>query len=340
MTAQLSDAEFVAGLPKAELHIHLEASLEPEMMFKMAGRNKVRLDFRSVEELRAAYTFGDLQSFLDMYYAGTSVLITERDFYDLTWAYLEHARANNVLHAEVFFDPQAHTERGIPIEAVIGGISAALADGKSKLGISAYLILCFLRHLTEAEAFATLDAALAFRDRFVAVGLDSSEVGHPPSKFEHVFARSRALGFRAVAHAGEEGPAEYITQCLDLLKAERIDHGVRCMDDPAVVARLKAEQIPLTVCPLSNVRLGIFASLAQHSLRRMIEAGLRVTVNSDGPAYFGGYINRNYSAAQNELGLSRTTLVNLARNSFLSSFLPEAEKQRHCAAVDAYAAAR
>ena len=289
-----------------------------------------------MESLKAAYEFSDLQSFLDLYYAGASVLATEQDFFDMTWAYLERAKADNVRHAEIFFDPQTHTVRGVPFGTVIEGIHAALSEGARKLGISAFLIMCFLRHLSEEDAFATLEQALPYRDKIVGVGLDSSERGHPPSKFARVFARCRQLGWRAVAHAGEEGPPAYITEALDLLKAERIDHGVRCLEDPAVVARLAAEQIPLTVCPLSNVKLRVFPSLEQHNLRQLMAAGLRVTVNSDDPAYFGGYVNENYRAVQRALGLSRAELRRLAKNSFLASFLPEAEKQRHCRSVDEY----
>jgi adenosine deaminase len=339
MTEDLSDERFVAGLPKAELHLHLEATLEPAMMFQLAARNRIQLAYPSVEALAAAYRFQDLQSFLDMYYAGMSVLVTKQDFHDLTWAYLQRARADHVLHAEVFFDPQAHTERGVPIGVAIEGIAETMAEGQSRIGISSYLFLSFLRDLSEEQAFATLEQALPFRDMFIGIGLDSAELGNPPSKFERVFARCRSLGFRVVAHAGEEGPADYVRESLDLLKAERIDHGVHCLDDPEVVARLLAEQIPLTVCPLSNVALGVFPSLAEHNLKRLIESGLRVTVNSDGPAYFGGYINRNYIAAQQALGLSRSTMIELARNSFLSSYLPEKEKRHCCALVDAYAAA-
>jgi len=329
---------FIDGLPKAELHLHIEGTLEPEMMFRLAGRNGVTLRYASVAELGAAYRFDDLQAFLDMYYAGAGVLLTEQDFYDLTRAYLERARADSVVHSEIFFDPQTHTVRGVPFAAVIGGISAALADGSRRLGITSRLILCFLRHLSEDAAFATLDLALPFRDQICGVGLDSSERGHPPRKFERVFARCRDLGLRVVAHAGEEGPAAYITEALDVLKVERIDHGVRCTDDAAVVARLAAEQIPLTVCPLSNVRLGVFPSLAQHNLKHLLAAGLRVTVNSDDPAYFGGYINENYRAVQRALDLSRDQLAQLARNSFEASFLPDDEKRRRCAEVEAYAA--
>jgi adenosine deaminase len=330
---------FIDGLPKAELHLHIEGSLEPELMFELARRNRIALAHESVAALRAAYRFADLQAFLDMYYIGASVLRTERDFYDLTWAYLERARADTVRHAEIFFDPQAHTARGIAFGTVIAGIDRALADGARTLGITSRLILCFLRHLSEDAAFATLEQALPFADKIAGVGLDSSERGHPPEKFERVFARARALGLHAVAHAGEEGPAAYITASLDRLKVERIDHGVRCVDDPALVERLAAEQVPLTVCPLSNVRLGVFPSLERHSLKTMLEAGLRVTVNSDDPAYFGGYVNQNFRATARALGLSRAQLIELAKNSFLGAFLPADEKQRLCASVDDYAAA-
>jgi len=329
-------AALIGDLPKAELHLHIEGSLEPELMFGLAKRNRIALPYPSVESLKAAYEFSDLQSFLDLYYAGASVLATEQDFFDMTWAYLERAKADNVRHAEIFFDPQTHTARGVPFGTALQGIHAALSEGARKLGISSFLIMCFLRHLSEEDAFATLEQALPYRDKIVGVGLDSSERGHPPSKFARVFARCRQLGWRAVAHAGEEGPPAYITEALDLLKAERIDHGVRCLEDPAVVARLAAEQIPLTVCPLSNVKLRVFPSLEQHNLRQLMAAGLRVTVNSDDPAYFGGYVNENYRAVQRALGLSRAELRRLAKNSFLASFLPEAEKQRHCRSVDEY----
>ncbi len=329
-------AALIAGLPKAELHLHIEGSLEPELAFALAARNRVSLPYPSVESLRAAYEFADLQSFLDIYYAGASVLRTEQDFFDLTWAYLERARADNVRHAEIFFDPQTHTARGVPFGVALRGIDAALSEGTRRLGISALLIMCFLRHLTEEDAFATVEQALPHRDRIVGVGLDSSERGHPPSKFARVFARCRELGWRVVAHAGEEGPPEYITEALDLLKAERIDHGVRCLEDPAVVARLAGERIPLTVCPLSNVKLRVFPSLGEHNLRQLLAAGLRVTVNSDDPAYFGGYVNANYRAVERALGLSSDELRGLARSSFLASFLPEAEKARHCRSVDEY----
>jgi len=329
-------AALIDGLPKAELHLHIEGSLEPELMFALAKRNRVALPYPTVAGLKAAYDFAGLQSFLNIYYAGASVLATERDFFDMTWAYLERAQTDNVRHVEIFFDPQTHTSRGVPFRIAIEGIHAALSEGARKLGISAFLIMCFLRHLSEEDAFATVEQALRYRDRIVGVGLDSSELGHPPSKFARVFARCRELGWRAVAHAGEEGPPAYITEALDLLKAERIDHGVRCLEDPAVVARLAAEQIPITVCPLSNVKLRVFPSLEQHNLRQLMAAGLRVTVNSDDPAYFGGYVNENYRAVQRALGLSREDLRRLAKASFLASFLPEAEKQRHCRSVDEY----
>jgi adenosine deaminase len=327
-------AALIEALPKAELHLHIEGTLEPELMFELAKRNGVALPYPTVASLKAAYDFADLQSFLDLYYAGAGVLLTERDFFDMTWAYLQRARADNVRHAEIFFDPQTHTARGVPFGVAFEGIHAAFAEGARKLGVSSLLILCFLRHLSEAEAFATVEQALPYRDRIAGVGLDSSERGHPPSKFARVFARCRDLGWRVVAHAGEEGPPEYITQALDLLKAERIDHGVRCLEDPAVVARLAAEGIPLTVCPLSNVKLRVFPSLERHNLRELLAAGLRVTINSDDPAYFGGYVNENYRATQRALGLSAGDVRRLAKESFLASFLPEAEKLRHCRAVD------
>ncbi|MCG8694598.1 MAG: adenosine deaminase [Minwuiales bacterium] len=316
---------FIAGLPKAELHLHIEGTLEPELMFALAARNEVALPYGSVDELRAAYDFGNLQDFLDLYYQGTAVLQTERDFYDLTYAYLEKARADNVLHAEIFFDPQAHTDRGVPFAAVIDGIERACRDAEATLGISSKLIMCFLRHLDQAAARKTLDQALPHKHRIVAVGLDSSEVGHPPSKFRQVFARARDAGFLAVAHAGEEGPAEYVREALDLLRVRRVDHGNRALDDPALVNRLAAEGMPLTVCPLSNLKLCVVDDMANHPLKRMLDAGLTVTVNSDDPAYFGGYVNANYRAVQQALDLGRDDLATLARNSFEASFLEPAE---------------
>ncbi len=318
--------QFINAIPKAELHIHIEGSLEPELMFAIAARNGVELPYRSVEEVRRAYEFTNLQSFLDIYYAGARVLQREDDFYDLAWAYFERARAQNVRHAEIFFDPQTHTGRGVPFSAVINGLHRAVTDARVRLGISARLILCFLRHLSADAVMVTLREALPYRERIVAVGLDSSEVGHPPEKFAAVFDTARQEGFLTVAHAGEEGPPEYIRQALDLLGAARIDHGVRCLEDPALVARLVAEEVPLTVCPLSNVKLRVFSNMAQHNLKQLLEAGLVVTVNSDDPAYFGGYVSENYLAAAQALHLDRATLVRLAENSFRAAFLPEDEK--------------
>lgn len=328
--------DFIAGLPKAELHLHIEGTLEPEMAFALAARNRVTLPYPDVASLRAAYSFTDLQSFLDVYYATSGVLVTEQDFFDLTWAYLQRARRDNVRHAEIFFDPQTHTGRGVPFAAMIGGIDAALQKGAATLGISSRLILCFLRHLSEDDALATLEQAMPYRDKLVAVGLDSGERGNPPGRFARVFARARAAGLRAVAHAGEEGPPAYIAEALDLLHVERIDHGVRCLEDPALTARLAAARIPLTVCPLSNVKLRVFTEIGRHNLRALMAAGLCVTVNSDDPAYFGGYVNDNYRAVRRALGLTRAELSELARNSFLASFLPDDEKRHHCAAVDMY----
>jgi adenosine deaminase len=331
----MADRDFIQSLPKAELHLHIEGTLEPELMLALAERNGISLPYESVEALRAAYDFGNLQNFLDLYYQGMSVLQGEQDFYDLTWAYLERAAAQNVRHAEIFFDPQGHTERGIAFATVIEGIHRALADAEAKLGLTSRLILCFLRHLDEDSALATLEEALPYKDRIAGVGLDSSELGHPPEKFERAFARSRAEGFRAVAHAGEEGPADYVRGALDALQVERIDHGVRCLDDPALVERLAAARVPLTVCPLSNLRLCVVEDMAAHPLRRMMDLGLFVTVNSDDPAYFGGYVNENYAAVQDGLGLSRADLAALARNSFEASFLEPEAKRALVAEVDA-----
>jgi adenosine deaminase len=330
----------LSALPKAELHLHVEGTLEPELLFELAGRNHVRLPYPSVEAVRAAYVFHNLQSFLDIYYAGCRVLLTERDFYDLTRAYLVRARAQGVRHAEIFFDPQTHTDRGIPFEVVVGGITGALADGERELGITWRLIVCFLRHLSAEAAMATLDVALQHRDTISAVGLDSSEVGNPPAKFAEVFDRARAEGFAAVAHAGEEGPPAYIAEALDALHVRRIDHGVRCLEDDSLVARLVAEQVPLTVCPLSNVKLGVFPDLRQHNVGRMLERGLCATINSDDPAYFGGYIGDNYVATAAALGLSREQMVQVARNSFVGSFLAEPERQRHLDEIDRVAGPR
>lgn len=321
-------------LPKAELHIHIEGSLEPEMMFALAQRNGFALPYDSVEAVRAAYQFENLQSFLDLYYAGAQVLQTEQDFYDLTWAYLQKCAVQAVRHSEIFFDPQTHTDRGIPFQVVLNGITQALRDGQAQLGISSALILCFLRHLSAEAAMATLEQALPYGDSFVAVGLDSSEQGHPPSKFQAVFDRARAEGFLTVAHAGEEGPPEYIWEALRLLKVSRIDHGVRCVEDPALVDYLAEHQIPLTVCPLSNVKLCVFDRMEQHNLKQLLDRGLCVTVNSDDPAYFGGYMAENFAAIESALGLTPADLVQLAKNSFTASFLDADTKRLYLEAVD------
>lgn len=314
-------------MPKAELHVHIEGTLEPELIFKLAERNQVKLPFASVEALRAAYDFQDLQSFLDLYYAGASVLLYEQDFFDMAWAYLEKAAADNVVHAEIFFDPQTHTARGVPMETVVKGLHHACQRAHQEFGLSAKLILCFLRHLSEEDAFATLEAALPFRHYFIGVGLDSSELGHPPVKFERVFAKCRELGLHVVAHAGEEGPPEYIRQALDLLQAERIDHGVQAVQDPALMQRLADQRVPLTVCPLSNVKLCVFPTLAQHNLKSLLDAGLCVTVNSDDPAYFGGYVNDNYVELFAALALEPRHAYQLAFNSFEASFADAATKK-------------
>ena len=307
--------DWLNALPKAELHLHLEGTLEPELLFKLAERHGVALPWGDVEALRAAYNFGNLQEFLDLYYAGADVLRTEQDFYDLTWAYLQKCKEQNVIHTEPFFDPQTHTDRGIPFEVVVRGITQALADGEKQLGVTSGLILSFLRHLSEDAAQATLDQALPFRDHFVAVGLDSSEKGHPPSKFKRVFARARAEGFPAVAHAGEEGPPEYIWEALDQLGAVRIDHGVRAFEDERLMARLADQQIPLTVCPLSNTKLCVFDDMSQHTILKMLDRGLKVTVNSDDPAYFGGYVTENFMALHEGLGMTQEQARRLAQNS-------------------------
>jgi len=320
-------------LPKAELHLHIEGTLEPELMFELARRNDVELLFPDVESIRRAYVFDDLQSFLDIYYAGCRVLVTEQDFSDLTAAYLQRAAHDGVRHAEIFFDPQTHTERGIDFATVVHGISRALVDGERELGITTRLILCFLRHLSADAAMATLELALPHREAITAVGLDSSEVGNPPERFREVFERARAEGFLAVAHAGEEGPPEYIWQALDVLGVRRIDHGVRCMEDERLVEQLVAEQIPLTVCPLSNVKLRVFPELGAHNFRTMLERGLCVSINSDDPAYFGGYIGENYTATADALGLTRDQMVQVAKNSFRASFLDEQDQARHLEAI-------
>ena len=320
--------ELLRAMPKAELHIHIEGSLEPEMIFALAQRNGVQLPYASVEALRAAYAFTNLQSFLDLYYAGASVLLTEQDFYDMAWAYFGRAKADGVVRAELFFDPQTHTARGVPMGAVIEGLSRACADAQTQLGISADLILCFLRHLSEDDALETLEEALPWREHFIGVGLDSSEVGHPPEKFARAFARAREQGLHGVAHAGEEGPPAYVWSALDVLRVERIDHGVQSIHDAALMQRLVDTQMPLTVCPLSNLKLCVFKSLAEHNLGQMLEAGVRVTINSDDPAYFGGYLLENYLQTFAALHLGAPQAYRLAANSLEASFAPEEDKHR------------
>lgn len=328
---------FIRAIPKCELHVHLEGTLEPELMFRLAARNGIRLPYGSVEEVRRAYDFTNLQSFLDIYYAGARVLVTEQDFYDLTWAYLTRVHAQNVRHVEPFFDPQTHTDRGVDFATVVGGIRRALEDGERQLGISSLPIMCFLRHLPAEAALATLEQALPFRDWIAGVGLDSSEVGHPPEAFASVYERARAAGLRAVAHAGEEGPPEYIWQALDRLRVARIDHGVRCLEDAKLVDRLVAEAVPLTVCPLSNVKLRVVRTLAEHNLKRMLDRGLRVTVNSDDPAYFGGYVLDNLRAVQATLGLAKDDVQQLERNAIEAAFLEPPERAALLSALDAFA---
>ena len=318
---------FVAGLPKVELHLHIEGTLEPELLFTLAKRNGVSLPYPDVESLRAAYEFNNLQSFLDLYYQGAGVLQTQQDFFDLTWAYLQHCHAENVVHTEIFFDPQTHTARGIAFATVINGIQAALEQGSRQLGISSRLILSFLRHLSEEDAFATLEQALPYKRWIHGIGLDSSELGNPPEKFARVFARARSEGWRLVAHAGEEGPASYVWDALDLLRVDRIDHGVRASEDRLLMARLAAERTPLTVCPLSNVRLRVFEQMADHNILTLLDQGLCVTVNSDDPAYFGGYVGANYQALVDELQASKEQLRQLALNAVEACWLDESRKK-------------
>jgi adenosine deaminase len=327
--------DFIAGLPKAELHIHIEGSLEPEMMFALARRNGIDLPFADVEAVRAAYDFSRLQDFLDLYYQGAAVLLTKQDFQDLALAYFDRAAADGVVHAEIFFDPQTHMDRGVAFGTVAEGLLAAMAEAEARHGLTSRLIMCFLRHLPEAAAFETLKEAGPWLDRIAAVGLDSSEVGNPPEKFARVFAAAAALGLKRVAHAGEEGPPAYVTEALDLLHVDRLDHGNRALEDPALTRRLARDDMTLTVCPLSNLKLCVVGDLRDHPIARMLRTGLRATVNSDDPAYFGGYINDNYRAVAPLL--TRAEIVTLARNSFLGSFLPAEDIRRHVAAVDAYA---
>ncbi|MFV5491144.1 adenosine deaminase [Acinetobacter sp. ASP199] len=329
--------ELIQAMPKAELHVHIEGTFEPELMFAIAQRNEISIPYQSVEEVRQAYNFHNLQSFLDIYYAGANVLIYEQDFYDLAWAYFEKCAEDNVVHTEMFFDPQTHTDRGIAFETVLNGLQRACNDAAEKLGITSHLIMCFLRHLSGEAAFETLEQALPYKDQIIAVGLDSSEVGHPPSKFERVFAKAREAGFLIVAHAGEEGPAEYVWEALDLLKVNRIDHGVRSEEDPALMQRLIAEKMPLTVCPLSNLKLCVVDDMQQHNIRRLLQQGVHVTVNSDDPSYFGGYMNDNFIAIAEALDLSNDELKQLAINSFEASFISEADKANWISQIKALA---
>jgi len=327
---------FIQGLPKAELHLHIEGTFEPELMFKLAARNGIELPYASVEALRKAYDFSELQDFLDIYYQGMNVLQTEQDYFDLTWAYIEKVHADNVRHVEIFFDPQGHTSRGIAFETVIGGIHRALTHARAEFNISSRVIMCFLRHLDEEDALRTLQQATEFKALIAGVGLDSSELGHPPEKFERVFAQARKQGYHLVAHAGEEGPPEYIVQALDLLKVERIDHGNTAMRDASLMQRLIDERIPLTICPLSNLKLCVVDDLRQHPLREMLDRGICTTINSDDPAYFGGYMNQNYFAMEDALALGRTRLGTLARNSFEAAFIDDIRKQQLKSELDTY----
>jgi adenosine deaminase len=327
---------FIRGLPKAELHLHLEGTLEPELALHLARKHGVALPYGTVEELRRSYQFTDLQSFLDVYLAGANVLRDEDDFYELTAAYLRKSRDQGVVHVEVFFDPQTHTERGIAFVTVLNGINRALQEAEREYGITHRLIMCFLRHLSAGEAMQTLNEALPYKAVIAGIGLDSTETGHPPSKYTAVFERARGEGFLAVAHAGEEGPASNVTDALDILKVQRIDHGVRSEEDAALLDRLARERIPLTMCPLSNVKLKVFQSIGDHNIRRLLQRGLCVTINSDDPAYFGGYLNENYLAVHRELGMSAQELAQLARNSFEASFLAPSQKQRWLTAIDEY----
>lgn len=331
------EKQLIQALPKAELHIHIEGSLEPEMMFELALRNGVELPYQDVAAIRAAYEFNCLQDFLDLYYQGMSVLLTAQDFHDLTWAYLQRCRDDNVVHTEIFFDPQGHTDRGVAFETVFEGIWSALQRGEQELGISSRVIMCFLRHLDEDAAFATLAQAEPFIDRIEGVGLDSSELGHPPDKFLAVFRRAGDVGLKRVAHAGEEGPPDYVYQALDVLQVDRIDHGNRALEDSVLVDRLVEEQIPLTVCPQSNLRLAVVADMKDHPIRQMLQRGLKATINSDDPAYFGGYVNDNFNALVDAVGLSRDEILSLVRNSFEASFLDQESISQHLAAVSAVA---
>ncbi|MGF1720613.1 adenosine deaminase [Vibrio kyushuensis] len=327
---------FIKGLPKIELHIHIEGSLEPEMMFKLAKRNKVALSYETPDDVKRAYEFDDLQSFLDIYYQGANVLIHEQDFYDLTWAYLLRCKQDNVIHTELFFDPQTHTDRGIEFGVVVNGINRALKDGQSELGISSQLIMCFLRHLDEASAIETLNQSLPYRDQIIAVGLDSSEVGHPPEKFQRVFELALEHGYKTVAHAGEEGPASNIVNALTLLNISRIDHGVRCVDDKVLVDQLIKSRVPLTVCPLSNIKLKVFESMKHHNIVELLEKGLCVTVNSDDPAYFGGYMNDNFFAIAESIYVTNQQLAQFSYNAAEASFVDDTQKTEMKALITTY----
>ncbi|KRI54215.1 adenosine deaminase [Acinetobacter pittii] len=329
----MNQVELIRALPKAELHVHIEGTFEPELMFAIAQRNQIQIPYKSVEEVKQAYNFHNLQSFLDIYYAGANVLVHEQDFYDLAWAYFEKCAEDHVVHTEMFFDPQTHTDRGVAFSTVINGLKRACADAKAKFGISSQLIMCFLRHLSEEAAFETLEQALPFKQDIIAVGLDSSEVGHPPAKFERVFAKAREEGFLIVAHAGEEGPPEYVWEALDLLKVNRIDHGVRSEEDEQLMARLINEKMPLTVCPLSNLKLCVVKDMKEHNIRRLLQKDVHVTVNSDDPSYFGGYMNDNFFAIQQALDLNNDELKQLAINSFEASFISDEEKQKWIAEI-------
>lgn len=324
----MTQLDLIRALPKAELHVHIEGTFEPELMFAIAQRNQIEIPYKSVEEVKQAYNFHNLQSFLDIYYAGAQVLIHEQDFYDLAWAYFEKCAEDHVVHTEMFFDPQTHTDRGVAFETVLNGLKRACDYAKTKLGISSHLIMCFLRHLSEEAAFETLAQALPYKAHIIGVGLDSSEVGHPPEKFERVFAKAREAGFLIVAHAGEEGPADYVWQALDLLQVNRIDHGVRSEEDPKLMQRLIRDKMPLTVCPLSNLKLCVVQDIREHNIRRLLQQGVKVTVNSDDPSYFGGYMNDNFIAITQALDLSEDELKQLAINSFEASFISEQDKQQ------------
>ncbi|QQE11759.1 adenosine deaminase [Planctomycetota bacterium] len=327
---------FAEGIPKAELHLHLEGSFEPELMFEIAARNKVDIPYASIEEVKTAYNFNNLQEFLDIYYAGAGVLLKKRDFYDLTWAYLEKVAAENVKHVEVFFDPQTHTHRGVEFDVVIEGILDALKDGEKKLEVSSYLIMSYLRHLDEDDAIRTLKQGLAYRDEIIGVGLDSSEKGNPPSKFAEVFSMSKEAGWKLCCHAGEEGPSEYIWEAIDLIGVDRIDHGNRCLDDPKLIERLIEMEIGLTICPLSNDKLQVVDDLSEHPLKTMLSKNLKVTSNSDDPAYFGGYMNRNFTDLIEPIGLTEDDIIRLAKNSFETSFLPVNKIAAYCGMIDDY----